>query len=356
MSKKNEIQAGIFVLLGLALMALSIFTIGKERQIFAHQQMYYAKFANVKGLSEGAPVRLGGISIGRVDKISFSPDLSDSQVSVTLLINEQYADRIRSDSKVSIETQGLLGDRFINISIGHKKGILPPESILGVHEGGDMSDVIQRAGDVSRDVAEISETVRDVLKEFQEEGLDDLTQAVKSLASITSAIEEGEGLVHRLIYSKKEGKDLVSNLEATAEDLSSLMREVKEGDGLLHALIYEKEGKKTVGALTHAAAALAETSSYISNLANEIQSGEGMIHDLIYTKSPDGVEEIVQKLSAMAQNLEDASDAIAKGTGTIGALLIDSQLYDNLVEVTDGAKRSFILRSAIRSSLEKEKS
>jgi hypothetical protein len=49
--------------------------------------------------------------------------------------------------------------------------------------------------------------------------------------------------------------------------------------------------------------------------------------------------------------LRTTSDALASGTGTLGALILDPQLYDNLVEVTDGAKRSFILRQAIRSSL-----
>ena len=52
-----------------------------------------------------------------------------------------------------------------------------------------------------------------------------------------------------------------------------------------------------------------------------------------------------------ADNMRVATEALAKGTGTLGALLVDPQLYDNLVEVTDGAKRSFLLRQAIRSSL-----
>jgi len=52
------------------------------------------------------------------------------------------------------------------------------------------------------------------------------------------------------------------------------------------------------------------------------------------------------------QNLKQASAALAKGSGTLGALLMDSRLYDNLIEVTDDAKRSLILRQAIRSSLE----
>jgi hypothetical protein len=63
------------------------------------------------------------------------------------------------------------------------------------------------------------------------------------------------------------------------------------------------------------------------------------------------IEEVLVSLAKTAQNLRTTSDALATGTGTLGALILDPQLYDNLVEVTDGAKRSFILRQAIRSSL-----
>jgi hypothetical protein len=60
---------------------------------------------------------------------------------------------------------------------------------------------------------------------------------------------------------------------------------------------------------------------------------------------------VLVNLSQSAQNLKVATDALANGTGTLGALLVDPRLYDNLVEITDGAKRSFLLRQAVRSSL-----
>ena len=60
---------------------------------------------------------------------------------------------------------------------------------------------------------------------------------------------------------------------------------------------------------------------------------------------------LVQNLHEVTADLKSASRALAHGEGTLGALLVDSQLYDNLIEVTDGAKRSFLLREAIRSTL-----
>jgi len=63
--------------------------------------------------------------------------------------------------------------------------------------------------------------------------------------------------------------------------------------------------------------------------------------------------DIFAKLNTAANHLAKASEALAQGSGTIGALLVDSQLYDNLVEVTDCAKRSFLLRQAIKGAMDK---
>src|SRR5690606_4913443 len=103
-----------------------------------------------------------------------------------------------------------------------------------------------------------------------------------------------------------------------------------------------------------AAEKAAVTAEQLNEILVEIEEGNGTMNSLIYGESPEGVDEILARLSNTAKNLEIASEALAQGGGTLGALLVDSSLYDNLVEVTDGAKRSYILRSAIRRSLETE--
>ena len=131
------------------------------------------------------------------------------------------------------------------------------------------------------------------------------------------------------------------------------MKEINEGDGLLNALIHGEDGGKTMAGLGQAAENLGTAAAHISEMAQEIKSGEGVAHDLIYGKSPEGLSSVIAKLNQTAENLRLASEALAKGSGTLGALLVDPQLYDTLVEVTDEAKRSIPPREAIRSSLGK---
>ena len=350
---KYEVAAGIFLLAAMALFALSVWVLGREREIFSEQREYYTMFKDVKGLAVGAPVRLGGISIGRVAEIGFAANLQDQSIHVKMLINEKYLERLRADSKVSLETQGLLGDRFLSINPGQTPKQLLPGAIMQSVEASDIADILEKAGKIAENTVRISESADEFFRKFKEETLTGLTEASQHIAALTKEIEQGGGLLHRLIYSKKDGDDIMKMLTDTSADLRRIMREINEGDGLLHALIHGEGGAKTMEGLSQASQSLGAAAAHISEMAQEVKSGQGLAHDLIYGRSPEGLSAAVEKLNQTAENLRLASEALSKGSGTLGALLVDPQLYDNLVEVTDEAKRSMILREAIRSSLGK---
>jgi len=351
MKLTNEIKAGLFIVFCLVLLILSIFVMGRERQIFASQSEFRVAFRDIKGLAPGAPVRLGGISIGRVEKVSFAEAVDDPNVHVKLLINEDFLDRIRTDSVVTIETQGLLGDRFINISTGAQGDKLAANSYLHSEESGDMAQILGKAQKVVDQTVEIAQNINTLLKDFNASSMPEVKEAVAAFKDIGRQIRDGDGFVHRLIYSKKDGDEILSSLENTSKGISEITTQIKDGDGFLHALIYEPKGKETITALSDAAKRIAVLSESLSSVSTEIQTGNGLVHDLIYAKSPEGLQEIMDNLNKTSKNLQSASQALSEGSGTLGALLVDPQLYNNLVEVTDNAKRSFLLREAIKSSL-----
>jgi phospholipid/cholesterol/gamma-HCH transport system substrate-binding protein len=351
MKLSNEIKAGLFIVFSLLLLVMSIFVMGRERQIFASQSEYRVAFRDIKGLAPGAPVRLGGISIGRVEKVSFAETITDPNVHVKLLINEDFLDRIRTDSTVTIETQGLLGDRFINISTGAQGEHLQPNSYLRSEESGDMAQILAKAQRVVDQTVEIAQNINTLLKDFNTSSVPEIKEAVSAFKDIGRQVRDGDGFVHRLIYSKKDGDEILSSIEKTSKAVSEVTEQIKNGQGVLHALVYEPRGKETIDALADAAQRIAVLSESLAGVSTQIQTGDGIIHDLIYSKSPHGLNEIMENLRKTSNNLQSASLALSEGSGTLGALLVDPQLYNNLVEVTDGAKRSFILREAIKSSL-----
>jgi phospholipid/cholesterol/gamma-HCH transport system substrate-binding protein len=355
MKAPNELKAGIFIFASLALLAMLIFVMGKDRQIFADQAEYYTTFRDVKGLAVGAPIRLGGITIGRIARVGFSDDLNDMRVHVSLLINEEYLDRLRSDSMVMIETQGLLGDRFITVSAGASNDKLKPRSGLPSMEPTDFSQIIPRAQAAVDNTADITLRLNQALDGLKPETIAAFGDAAASLSKIFNAVNTEKGFVHRLVYDEKEGARLLESLAKTSADISGLVAEARTGKGLLHALIYDEETAKTLG---QAAKGVARATEEVGSVLAAARDGKGLVHDLIYTEVEPGavaakIERIMTSLDETAKNLKVASDALASGTGTLGALILDPKVYDSLVEITDGAERSFLLRQAIRSSLKK---
>ena len=355
----NNLRAGLFITLALVSFMFIIVLLGGERHIFSDTEQYFTTFRNVGGLSEGAPVRLGGITVGRVSAIEFTADPYDHSVLVGFAVETEYLERIRANSVISIETQGLLGDKFLSISSGmtvSSEPVLEPGSKVKGAEPADFYQVLEKAQQVVDNVVKISASVDDVLQEVRYRTLDDFSAGIESFNKITAAIEKGDGLVSKLFYSKEDGEKIINSISEASDTVSELLKEVETGHGLLHTLIYDPAGKTFVSSVTKAADELAKTSESISSIAQEIQSGDGVFHQLVYDDGMDvdaKINEAVANFNAASAALKRASEALANGNGTIGALLVDPSLYDNLVQITDGAKKSTILRYAIKSSLNK---
>ncbi len=350
MRSRNELNAGVFVISGLCLFAFILWILGGERQLFSTQQRYLATFSDTGGLAEGAPVRLGGIGIGQVTKISFSENLSDLRVHVELAVSEKFLERIREDSTATIQTQGLLGDKFLALEGGVSKKQLPPGSTLPSRDPSDPAKIFEKAQEIVDRTSGVAKNIDEFLSSLSGDSAGDIKVALNGFSKLMHEAEKGEGIIHRLFFSKKDGDHAMVALNKASDAISEISDQAKKGKGLLGAMIYGEGGPETLTAIKTAAQSFAETSDALKAIALEIKNGDGLANDLIYGESPSGLDTIVNNLSSTAENLKRATDALARGEGTLGALLVDSQLYDNIVEVTDGAKRSFLLRQAIRSA------
>ncbi|MCB1149860.1 MAG: hypothetical protein KDK48_06810, partial [Chlamydiia bacterium] len=289
--------------------------------------------------------------------IGFSDNLEDPNIYVSILVSNDYLDRVREDTVATIQSQGLLGDKFMSLSAGvAESGELPEGTMLQSKEPADISLALQKAQGIVDNTNKISEAIYEVADQFRNETMNDLNQGAKSLASITQEIETGNGTMHRLIYSKKDADNIFDALASASTSLDSVMSEIRTGKGLIHALVYEDSGVQTLENLGIAAKNLAVTAEQITLVAQSITDGDGLLHELVYGKSEDfsaKLESIVDNLAKAAAGLKETSQALATGEGTIGALMVDPSLYDNLVDITDEAKRSLLLKAAIRGSLKK---
>jgi phospholipid/cholesterol/gamma-HCH transport system substrate-binding protein len=119
MDKKvaSNVTLGIFLAVALASFVFILFNISGGRGFFTKEYILFGRFQDTKGLHYGSEVSLSGLRVGVVKSI-FLDHKDQKTLIVEMAINNQYQDQIRKDSKASLKNQGLLGDRFIQISIG----------------------------------------------------------------------------------------------------------------------------------------------------------------------------------------------------------------------------------------------
>lgn len=349
---------GLFVSIGLIVLVLLIFLIGRERRLFDKSVSVEAHFPNVAGLALGADVMLSGVVIGHVSKIKFPKLRPDTpgllrDITVVMEVSQSATDWIREDSIARIDSKGLLGDKIINIGIGSPE--LPkmqPGGMLKSTPPVDFNKALQQAQEILENVTETVSDARDIFKGFVAEGGDAaLAGSAKSLQKIFKEIEGGQGILHELIYDKKAGSDTkkaVANIkEITAKtenilaDVKNISEAVKGGDGLLHALVYDPQGQKTITQIN-------EGATYLASMLKEVQKGDGVLHDLIYT--PDQGQ-FLRSLNLASKDLEDIIANVKNGQGSLGLLLKDPSLYNEIYGLIGNLRRNRLLKAVIRLGL-----
>jgi phospholipid/cholesterol/gamma-HCH transport system substrate-binding protein len=123
-TQKFKVRLGLFVIGGLALFILAIFVIGKQKNLFNPVFKLTSTFYNVSGLQVGNNIRFAGINVGTVDDITI---INDSTVKVDLMVRKEVKQFIKSDCKVAIGSEGLIGDRLMIISQGSDDAPLAKE-------------------------------------------------------------------------------------------------------------------------------------------------------------------------------------------------------------------------------------
>lgn len=143
----REFRIGLFVVSGLLIFSIGVFLIGSKDLLFNSTYPLKSEFKNVQGLNNGAEVRVGGIHQGTVQRIEL-PSENGAKVTVVMRLRNQTRRVLKKDSVASIKTEGLLGDKFVEISFGSAKA-------AGVENG----DVLP--GEAPRDITEQAQATAD---------------------------------------------------------------------------------------------------------------------------------------------------------------------------------------------------
>ena len=372
-----QMKVGIFVTIALLLLATLILQQSWGINWFSKSAKMITYLPDVGGLKSGAPVWLAGIEIGRVRRISIvAPEIYPANaqiyrriseiekeieaaqkkrpvdqklidelqdhirnlktdiliVEVQLDIRQQYLNRIRSDSEVSISSRGLIGDSYIDITPG-TAGNLPPlrggyyviESVQ--HPG--FREIMTGANDVVANFGVLSEQFKSIYNKINPErigtGVSDtlgdlrstIQKAGNTFSHTTQLVDElhsGKGTFGRIVNDPA----FYDRLVETFEKFNKIAESIQNGNGTLAKLINDPEFYNSAK----------DTLKKAEVVMDRIEKGEGTFGRL--SKDTELYENSKRALGQFASLMEE----IEKGKGTMGKLLKDPGLYNNLDQST----------------------
>jgi phospholipid/cholesterol/gamma-HCH transport system substrate-binding protein len=308
-------RVGAFVLAALVAFLGVIYLLGARSRLFEPQYTIYGEFTQVGGLAEGATVRLAGVQIGRVTDVHL-PGQPGGKVRVELRIGRQFADRIRRDSIARIDTQGLLGDKIVEITIGSPtEPPMPAGGVLVAREATEFGQVVNESAQLVRTVAAMVESLKTTVDAVnQSKIVEDFAAGAAATRRLADAVEKGSGWAHALVYGDPTALRRLDDVLAAAETmLATAQRADVFGQlaSLSTTLQTTAEQLARSGAVEDISAAAASA----RRVAEHIEKGSGLAHALIYEEPV-----ALRRLNQLLGSTQSVLDRLERGEGAAGVL------------------------------------
>ena len=328
--RKLEVKVGLFVVATLILGGVGILLLGKSRHVFEPRVKLRAMFEDVAGLVQGAPVRVSGVNVGTVAQIQVVGAAPRPRILVEIDVTKSSVDLVRSDSVARISSQGLLGDKIVEISVGSTA--FPPVGAGGeirTAPSPDLDKMLRQASAVIDDAMRAADRTAAAFDQIADpKTIAQIKGSILHINGLLRAAETGQGLAHALFYDKRTAQDLDRVSNNLAELTAHLDRGVQHLDAVLAAT--DGDGRQLINNVSRAARSVGQT-------ADEIQRSRVVAH-----------------LDQAAGDLAQMTSYMKSGRGTLGALVVDPTVYEQLVQILGGVGRSRILRALVRYAISRD--
>jgi phospholipid/cholesterol/gamma-HCH transport system substrate-binding protein len=350
-------KVGALVLAAVVVLAVGVFLIGRENNLFSRKNHYYVDLGTVSGIKPGNPVDLDGVTVGAVNRVILPRDPAKKFIRVWMTVDRRYERRVRADSLVRVKTLGLLGDKYLEFNSGSPATPkVEDEGALQAAPATGVDALIASSADVMDNISIISFELKKILTRVNRgEGLlGELTSdspanrrlkqqvfdSMDAIQRVAEKLDNGSGPLPRLLNDKA----LADRLASSIDSLHAVLASAQNGPGLVPGLLNDPKTRsdydQTIGSLQKVAANLQKFST-------DLDQGQGLlprlVHDEAYGRQVTGeVQEIVERL-------DEVSKKLAGGEGTVGKLIDDPHVYDSINDVLIGIDDSWMLRWLVRN-------
>jgi phospholipid/cholesterol/gamma-HCH transport system substrate-binding protein len=290
---KRSVVVGIFVFIGIALFVAGVLVLGGQQKRFVQSIKVKAIFADAEGLKSGNNVRFSGVKIGTVKDIKF---YGDSQVEITMNVDEEARKYIHKDAKAKIGSESLIGNKNVVIFGGTPEAPMVEEN-----------DMLQVQKTISSD---------DIMNTLQENNKN-LVSITTDFKAISSQIAKGQGTLGALL----KDSTLANNFRATLTNLERASATTAKASGALSQFTTRLNNKK--------------------GLANQLLTDTVAFRDL--KASLAHLEASAASAQELTQNLKTASSKLNSSNNAMGLLLNDpefaAKLKSTMINLEGGTQK-----------------
>lgn len=286
---------GLLLVVGLVLLTIGVLFIGRVGHVFGRRYRLVTLMSSAEGLVPGAAVQLAGQNVGQVAGIHWLDPAERARtgeaVAVEVAVNDEVRDQIRADSRARLRTQGLLGDRVIDIVPGSAGArVLGPGDTLLASEPLDYQQILQRGSDA---VA----------------GLTDLTT---HLDSLTRELLAGRGSLGRLLVDDS----LYRSASRLSRSLDRFLTRVNRGEGALGQLLTDESLYRNIVGLT----------AGLDTLTAHVVAGQGTLGRMMASDS------LYRELHGAASRANALLGRLDRGEGSMGRAVASDSLYEQVLK------------------------
>jgi len=302
--KINYAIVGVFVLSAVVLFSAGLFLIGNRQKAFVHHVEFFTKLNNVNGISPGSKVRVSGFEAGQVSHIQI-PARPSEQFKLTLRVDNKLRDLIRDDSFVTVESDGLVGDKFLLIHAGTDQyQEAASGATLPAKEPIELSAVMAK---VSGIMDQASAAIGDI-KTKTDGTLDAITATVNNTNGIVTGIRNGKGTVGMLLNDQDTAtgvRDTVGNARQAATNLNQVTVQARQVMTDFQSRDLFGKAEETLNNTKDASRHLDQTSQRINlTLADALgpdRSGEN---------AAENIRETLSNMNLATANIADDTEAL----------------------------------------------
>jgi len=332
MSQRSiEVKVGALILVALTILGAFMVIMGGLS--FEPTYTIYVDFENPGGLQTGAPVKVSGVKVGSIEEMQFRGGVVDEKtgnpvapIRLVAAIEKRYQKALPENSRFFVTSQGVLGEMFLAIQPGSKdkpplqdgavvSGVSPPRLDLLLSESYELLHKAYVA--INNNEDEIEETfdgLRHTLKgtgtffKNNQEKIDNIVTNVETLSEEANTTLKG---AREQYIDNPQIKRIFNNVERTSNTVDQNLGPLMKDGRLVLA-----DAKKLTGAL----------------------ASDGQIQR--YKKITKDVSATTASARRAAADAEALTRHVRRGKGTVGALLMDEALYDDLQEMLRDLKHN----------------